>query len=417
MSTYSPSQLGIKPPSGGFQTGGWYNSRQYWNGTLSDPGVIHPESNQQGAGKEVSAPVIAASNPAQGLTPGTNEAYIAQQRANQAKQNPTPAVAGPSGTPNFVDESGASIPGGGGIGALMSTKPTIDLTSVYNSAYNTPEVTAANKAISDAQAEIDKAQQAHDEEIALINDNPLYSAARMVGKQEKVDKKFSADLSRLQTAKALAADSLAKLKADAEIKVNLAMKQYDINNQAYKDQLDLFNTLLKEGALINASGSDIASYAVATGIPTSMIASIVAKQKNDEIKPQVITATDNAGNMTAVVIDQNTGNVINRTSLGRIGGADKTTQSENKEVYVSQAKTDARSGVTLQQMLQIYSPNYLSPDEVYGIYNSNSVAGQGGYGPAKETPEQLRQLGISVPSSTSTPADELIKMKQAGLIK
>src|SRR3990167_653722 len=48
--TYAPEQLGIKAPSGGFQTGGWYSGRQYWNGTLSDPGVIHPQSNQQGAG-------------------------------------------------------------------------------------------------------------------------------------------------------------------------------------------------------------------------------------------------------------------------------------------------------------------------------------------------------------------------------
>ena len=50
---YSPESLGIKAPSGGFQEGGWYNGRHYWGGQLSDPGVINPISNQQGAGQEV----------------------------------------------------------------------------------------------------------------------------------------------------------------------------------------------------------------------------------------------------------------------------------------------------------------------------------------------------------------------------
>ena len=44
---YDPTSLGIKPPSGGFQVGGWYSGRQFWNGTLSEPGQIHPSSNQQ----------------------------------------------------------------------------------------------------------------------------------------------------------------------------------------------------------------------------------------------------------------------------------------------------------------------------------------------------------------------------------
>lgn len=58
MAVYTPQQLGIKPPPGGFKQGGWYQGRQYWNGTLSDPGVIHPESNQRGAGQAVSKEVV-----------------------------------------------------------------------------------------------------------------------------------------------------------------------------------------------------------------------------------------------------------------------------------------------------------------------------------------------------------------------
>jgi len=89
MATYTPEQVGIKAPSGGFQTGGWYSARQYWNGTLSEPGVIHPSSNQPGAGQTVNPAVVAASNTTQGLAAGTNEAYIAAQRAKTINQEPT----------------------------------------------------------------------------------------------------------------------------------------------------------------------------------------------------------------------------------------------------------------------------------------------------------------------------------------
>jgi len=39
-----------KAPSGGFKQGGWYEGRQYWGGTFSQPGQIHPQSDQPGAG-------------------------------------------------------------------------------------------------------------------------------------------------------------------------------------------------------------------------------------------------------------------------------------------------------------------------------------------------------------------------------
>ena len=62
-----------KAPPGGFQQGGWYEGRQYWNGTFSAPGVIHSQSNQQGAGQSVSREVAAQTNPA-------NVAYLEAQR-------------------------------------------------------------------------------------------------------------------------------------------------------------------------------------------------------------------------------------------------------------------------------------------------------------------------------------------------
>ena len=86
MATYSPSQLGITAPSGGFQQGGWYSGRQYWGGTLSDPGVIHPSSNQQGAGKAVSDEVNLQSDKAQGHAPGTIKTYLEGERNKQQQK-------------------------------------------------------------------------------------------------------------------------------------------------------------------------------------------------------------------------------------------------------------------------------------------------------------------------------------------
>jgi len=59
-----------------FQEGGWYSGRQYWNGTLSAPGVINSQSNQQGAGQAVSTEVVKQTNPA-------NVSYIQSQQGGQ----------------------------------------------------------------------------------------------------------------------------------------------------------------------------------------------------------------------------------------------------------------------------------------------------------------------------------------------
>ncbi len=331
-----------------YQVGGWYEGRQ-WNGqTLGAPGVINMPG-VPGSGQPVSNEVIAQTNPA-------NVAYIQQQQQQMAGAQP----------------GGAAQPGMAGAGAGMALgnpQPTIDVQGVYNSAFNTPEITSA-------QSEIDVKQKAYDDAQAIINDNPFYSEATRVGKSQQLTQQFNSEMSRLQ-------DKAARLKADAEIKVNLALKQYDINNQAYKDQLSLFNSMLSAGGLTNASGSELASYAVATGIPVSMLEGIIAKQKKDEIKPQLIT--DNNGNVT--IIDAMTGTVINK--VPGIGGAKTGTTTENKQFYADSAKQDARSGVTFQQMFQIYQ-GYLAPNEIYAIYNANSK-----FGPAKENEATLKQYGVN----------------------
>lgn len=338
------------------QEGGWYDARRFLGGTLLNPGEYEP-------GKLTSQEVIAQTSP-------ENVAYVQQQRQKVAQNPEQPVV--PTTQPTTpvatTPETAVTSP------TPFKTQPTIDVQNVYNTAYNTPEITAAQK-------EIDDAQKAYDEAQAIIDDNPLYSEATRIGKSRKLSDQFEADITRME-------NKMARLKADAEIKVNVAMKQYDINNQAYKDQLSLFNNLLAAGGLTNASGSDLAGYAVATGIPVSMLESIVSKQKQESVKPQAITSTDNDGNVTVSIVDTMTGKIIGKSSLGQIGAGKTATATENKQTYYNYAKQDARSGATLQQMLQIYG-GYLTPNEIYATHNANSPK------PSTTTPEQLKTWGIN----------------------
>lgn len=63
------------------QQGGWYDGQQFWDNTLSDPGVINSNSNQIGAGKAVSKEVVAQTNP-------NNVSYLDSQIKASQLQSP-----------------------------------------------------------------------------------------------------------------------------------------------------------------------------------------------------------------------------------------------------------------------------------------------------------------------------------------
>ena len=64
------------------QEGGWYDAMQLFGGSLSAPGVINANSNQQGAGQKVSNEVIAQTNP-------SNVEYINQLSSGASLNLPT----------------------------------------------------------------------------------------------------------------------------------------------------------------------------------------------------------------------------------------------------------------------------------------------------------------------------------------
>src|SRR3990167_708010 len=298
---YTPAQLGITPPKEGFQTGGWYLGRQYWNGTLSDPGQIHPESNQAGAGGVVSQQVIAQTNPA-------NVGYIQEPR-QQAGLAPAPAMGVPESQPvtpqpMATPQATTGIPGISGI----STPEKINLPELYQNLY-------ASSGISGIESQLSEKTKAYNEAVAKIKDNPYLSEATMTGRLSKLDAKFNADALALK-------NDITTKKADIETQLNLQTKQFDINSEVAKNALNQLNTLLNMGALDNASGETIASLTRSTGISSDLIYSAISynKAKNvKERKTDIHYSTNDAGVVTATVLDQTTGEVISQKSLGSIG--------------------------------------------------------------------------------------------------
>lgn len=315
------------------QQGAWYDGQQYWGGTLSNKGQINSLSNQQGAGKQVSAEVNRQSSVAQGKAPDAIQNYLY----------------GSSGyTPGGVDGGSGLGAGAAFSGMSGGGQSSLNLEELYSNLMNSEEMKAIQSEVDAANAKLTQRRAENAEAEALINDNPWYSEATRVGKIGKQREKFTADEQNILNEVALAQDKLAKARAEAETRLNISMKQYDINRQEYQDNLTRFNMLLESGALDGASGADIASISTATGISPSMIDSILKAQKAKNVSPQVITSTDDSGRVTFTVVDALTGNIINQQDLGRIGKADGSgsTMKFGSAEYTATSRQGIHSGLT-----------------------------------------------------------------------
>lgn len=310
----------------------------------------------------------------QDINPATGQRYDVNPQTGVPDDNYWATVAEPQlkSSANGLNGVLGSTGGAGAPGAF-------NLVDATNSAYNSPEILAAQASITDRQKALALAQ-------SNINDNPFYSEATRVGKSEKLSQKANADIQIQQ-------NILADLKSTAAIKVQAALGQYNIENQAYQQKLDLFQNLVNMGALDNANSNDLAGIAVQTGIPVSMLQSIqsVSVKKNNPVdKPQITTATDNEGNLTIVAVDPTTGAVIQQTSIagvgkaakGSTGGGTSTSDTAQNTANLTQS---AKNGITLKSLVNAYQ-SVLSVDQIYAIYNQYSTNGK-----AKETLAEVKQ--------------------------
>lgn len=306
MPEYSPESLGITAPTGGFQTGGWYNGRQYWNGTLSDPGVIHQQSNQQGAGQLVSPQVNLQSDAAQGNQPGDIERYLASQRQKSAG---VAGVGGAGGGAGGMGTGGMSAFGTGGASAL-------NLPELYKSLYK-------SSGVSDLESQFSNMTKGYNDAQSKINDNPFLSEASRVGRIQKLTTDYNNSVANIK-------NDIATKKADIETQLNIQTKQFDIDSQMAKQAMDQFNTLLGSGALMNATGDDIAAITRSTGLSSNMITSAINASKSSGAKTETIKYDDGT-NQGFAIINSDTGEIISKQTLA----GSKPTADNKKAVYAS----------------------------------------------------------------------------------
>ena len=193
--------------------------------------------------------------------------------------------------------SGGFTPGGSGLDFGQGTDP-INLGGLYNQYFNTDEIKAKKD-------EVKAIEESRDAAIGSVQSNPWYSQSTRGGKIAAVRSDSERNLGRINS-------ELSRLQTDAQIQYNIQIQQYDINRQSYQDALTLFNSLVSSGALTSADSSDIANLSVQTGIPTSMINSIISSANNADITLQTY---DDGTNQYIIALDPS-GKVVNRTTLG-----------------------------------------------------------------------------------------------------
>jgi hypothetical protein len=259
----------------------------------------------------------------------------------------------------------------------FSTPETINLPELYKSLYESSGVPLLEKEYSDKE-------KAYNEAMSKINDNPFLSEASRVGRQQKLSTDFQNAVANLQK-------DIATKKADIETQLNLQTKQFDINSQAATNALNQLNSLLGMGALDNASGESIANLTRSTGISSDMINSAIQANKAKNVQTQVITSTADSGEVTISVINSTTGEIIEQSSLGKVGNAQTGSGTATKEAEAQQnqqnAVSDIQRGATLRDLITHYVvAGGLTAEEVYRLYNSNSP-----YGEAKESLDEVKE--------------------------
>lgn len=344
--------------------------------------------------------------PAPVAQPSGSPAPQPQGGAPTPQQSPTASVGGPQSVQDLVamgyhgytgwDNAGALAdfkatggsgkggPSSGGSGAGVGSSfsmPTINLPEIYNNLYNDSGITKTEQQLSDMTKAFNDAQ-------SKINNNPFLSEASRVGRIQKLQNDFNNNTAGIRS-------DIATKKADIETKLNIQMKQFDINSEQAKQAMSQFNNLLASGALANASGEDIASITRSTGLSSSMIQSAIKAQKAKDIKTSTIQFDDGT-NQGFAIINSDTGEIINKQVItnSKPKASGKASASETAQGYKDQAVQDAQSGVTLADLVAIYLP-VMDIKEIYRLYTAYNR-----YGP---------------PSKSSTPPNIVKLLEDNGL--
>lgn len=183
-----------------------------------------------------------------------------------------------------------------GIGA---SSPTIDINSLYSNELNSAGVT-------EKQKQLDKLQSDLNTSIAQESDNPFISQSTLTGRIGKLRDKIGAQIDTLS-------NQISTSKSDAMNKVNLQLRQIDVNNTQTQQAMTNLNNYLSSGLLDNATTNDVVTLANQTGIPTSMIQNAISTRKTSNQNIQIKAVEDpNTGSIKFLTygIDPVTGQPI-----------------------------------------------------------------------------------------------------------
>lgn len=261
-----------------------------------------------------------------------------------------------------------------GSGAMV-TMPSINLPEIYDNLFKSSGITAIEE-------ELSGKTRSYNEAVAKIKDNPYLSEATMSGRLRKIDDKFNADTQAIR-------NDIATKKADIETKLNIQMKQFDINSTQARQALDQFQTLLASGALNDASGEDIANITRSTGLSSSMINSAIKANRAKDVQTSTIQFDDGT-NQGFMVINSNTGEIINRQIIAESKPKSASVvdqRTEDARVNQENLISDIQRGATLRDLINHYAVSGgLSVEEIYRIYNIHSP-----YGTAEEDIDDVKQ--------------------------
>jgi len=249
-----------------------------------------------------------------------------QAQLQRGVEDPTPEEVAGMGTST---QSGLGFSGSGMGASGMSGE--VKLQQIYDDAINTPEIQGL-------ESELTTKKEALTTALTGINDNPFYSEATRTGKIDKLNEQAQREIGDIE-------DQLNMRKADAQLRVNIATQQYNIDDNNYKNNLSKLNLLISSGALLNASSGDIGQIALATGMSTNMVVGMQNQMRRGLVQPQVITSTDDAGNVSVSVVDGATGDIISQNSLGNIGKSKTTSTGDGATAGEKQFYSSINEGI------------------------------------------------------------------------
>jgi len=209
------------------------------------------------------------------------------------------------------------------------------------------------------EEEYNQKRQAYDRAATDINDNPFFSEATRVGKQTKLEQQKARELNTLT-------DRIAQIKADDQLKYNISMDRYKLQQAQVEQNIQRLNTYISTGAILNATAKDLAQIGVATGMSQSMLQGIINNIRSEKSlknapKTMIKDYTDDEGNVSIIVFDERTGQPISQNKISGIGKTSKSSAKVNELAEVNDLIQMAveEANYTVNNKDTIHSDRYL----------------------------------------------------------